>query len=162
MLWPCSPRKRLWSHPRLEGVGHSRALWAALCGSSELDTGLSGPALPSICRMPLGKPPNLSSLSSLISQREPCYKLMGTCLGMTEILGMKMFYLNTLKVFVVAWLVWFSSSLFNSIPGSPHPRLLMFCPPHAFKRAKSLQSCLTLSDPIDCSFPGSSVQASLG
>ena len=33
---------------------------------------------------------------------------------MTEILGMKMFYLNTLKVFVVAWLVWFSSSLFNS------------------------------------------------
>ena len=45
---------------------------------------------------------------------------------MTEILGMKMFYLNTLKVFVVAWLVWFSSSLFNSIPGSPHPHLFMF------------------------------------
>ena len=31
----------------------------------------------------------------------------------------------------------------------------------AFMRAKSLQSCLTLYDPVDCGLPGSSVHGTL-
>ena len=38
-----------------------------------------------------------------------------------------------------------------------HPAYLTYMQNAAASAAKSLQSCLTLSDPMDCSLPGSSV-----
>ena len=44
-----------------------------------------------------------------------------------------------------------ADALLSELPGSPHIRVA------AAAAAKSLQSCLTLSDPMDCSLPGSPV-----